>query len=332
VSIIRPTFSNRITRLLGVDIPIANAPMGGVATPVLVAAMAEAGAIPLLPGSVGTQVVQRDIRAMRQLTARRFGVNLPIAYVRDPSIVDMLVDEGIDFVTTSAGSPKAYTPILKDAGMTVFHAVLSLDAAKEAVDVGVDALVVEGFEGAGLRGGQEVSSMVLLPLIARNVDVPIVAAGGIADGVSMAAAFALGAEGVQMGTRMLASSESVVHRNLKQAIVGASEVDTVLVNRPNRRTFRVLRTEVSESLEWTTDEEAVGRSIAKGGEIYLDGDLSAAIACVGQVSGRIDEVLPVAEIIRRTVDEFGEVVSRLGKDHMTERGEDLVGTAPARRP
>ena len=312
-----PTFDNRITRLLGVDIPIANAPMGAVATPILAAAMAEAGAIALVPGSIGTEAVRRDIRTMRQLTRKRFGVNLPIAYVRDPAIVDMLLEESIDFVTTSAGSPKKYTPILKEAGLTVFHAVLSLESAKEAIDVGVDALVVEGCEGAGLRGGHEVSSMVLLPQIAGNVTVPVIAAGGIADGASMAAAFALGAEGVQMGTRMLASSESVVHRNLKQAVVQAAETDTVLINRHNGQSFRVLRTRTAESIEWATEADPVSGLLAKcGSEIYQKGNLEGAIACVGQVSGRIDEVLPVAEIVRRTVEEFGDVAYRLAKDHL----------------
>jgi enoyl-[acyl-carrier protein] reductase II len=163
-----------------------------------------------------------------------------------------------------------------------------------------------------------VSSMVLLPHIAGNVDVPIIAAGGIADGVSMAAAFALGAEGVQMGTRMLASAESLVHRNLKQAVVDAAETDTLLLNRHNRQSFRVLRTNTAESIEWTTEGDPVSRLLGLcGSEIYQQGNLEGSIACVGQVSGRIKEVLPVAEIVRRTVSEFGNVISRLAADHFS---------------
>ena len=192
MSITSPTFDNRITRLLGVTIPIANAPMGFVANTNLVAAMAEAGAIGLVPGSVGTVAARKDIRAMRERTDRPFGVNIPISFVQDPAIIDMLVEERVDFVTTSAGSARKYTPILKEAGLTVLHVVLSLESARRAVDAGVDGLVVEGSEGAGLRGRQEISSMVLLPLITSHLDVPVIAAGGIADGVSMAAAFALG--------------------------------------------------------------------------------------------------------------------------------------------
>jgi enoyl-[acyl-carrier protein] reductase II len=204
-------FDNRITRLLGVDVPIANSPMGFVAKPDLVAAVAMAGGIGLVPGSMGIDGAREDIKRVRDMTDRPIGVNLPIAYVRDPSIADMLVEEHIPFVTTSAGSPKAYTPVLKAAGITVLHVVTSLDTAKKAVDAGVDGLVVEGIEGAGLKGNTEVASSVLLPLLAHKLDVPLIAAGGIADGMSMAAAFALGAEGVQMGTRMLASVESNVH-------------------------------------------------------------------------------------------------------------------------
>src|SRR4051794_17307539 len=213
----RAHFDNRITRLLGAEVPIANSPMGLVAKPDLVAAVARAGGIALVPGSLGIAAAQEDIRRVRQMTDRPFGVNLPIAYVEDPSIADMLVDEGIPFVTTSAGSPMAYTPVLKAAGITVLHVVTSLASAQEAVAAGVDGLVVEGIEGAGLKGRTEVASSVLLPLLAARLDVPMIAAGGIADGASMASAFALGAEGVQMGTRMLASVESNVHDGLKQA-------------------------------------------------------------------------------------------------------------------
>jgi len=320
LTISSPSFDNRITRLLGVDIPIANAPMGFVAGTNLVAAMAEAGAIGLVPGSVGTVEARRDIRAMRERTDRPFGVNIPIAFVRDPTIVDMLVEERVDFVTTSAGSASKYTPILKDAGLTVFHVVLSLESAKRAIDAGVDGLVVEGSEGAGLRGRQEVSSMVLLPLIASQVDVPVIAAGGMVDGASMAAAFALGAEGVQMGTRMVASRESAVHDNLKQAVVDASETDTLLLNRHNGRSLRVLRTKTSEALELVTEGDPVTELLATIRPlVYEQGELEGSIPCVGQVSGRIDEVLPVSEIIHRTLVEFDAVIRRLAEGHLTGR-------------
>ena len=311
-----PHFDNRITRLLGVDVPIANSPMGFVAKPALVAAVAQAGGIGLVPGSIGIDWARKDIKRVRDLTDRPVGVNLPIAYVQDPSIADMLVDEGIPFVTTSAGSPMAYTPILKAAGIKVLHVVTSLDTAKEAVDAGVDGLVVEGIEGAGLKGKTEVASSVLLPLLARSLDVPLIAAGGIADGVSMAAAFALGAEGVQMGTRMLASVEANVHDGLKQAVLRASETDTVLVNRQNGRPLRVLRTETTAALEFATEGDPMSELLANVLATYTEGIVENSLPSVGQVAGRIDSLLPVAEIMRNTVEEFGEVVGQLGERYL----------------
>ncbi|WP_037043088.1 NAD(P)H-dependent flavin oxidoreductase [Pseudonocardia halophobica] len=309
------TFANRVTQLLGVDVPILQAPMGYIAKPRLVAAVSEAGAMGLVPGSLGVDEVREDIRRTRDLTDKPFGVNLPLAFVKDPAIVDMIVEEGVRFVTTSAGSPTAHTPRLKEAGLTVFHVVPSLRGAQKAIEAGVDGLVVEGSEGAGFKAPREVSSMVLLPLVAAQVGVPIVAAGGIADGRSMAAAFALGAEGVQMGTRMVATEESPVHRNMKDAVVAAAETDTMLINKHNGKQVRVLRTEATAPFEIAT----AGDPMALLGNIhglYRDGDLNASLAQLGQVAGRIGAVEPVAEIIRRTVAEFEETLGGLAKRYL----------------
>jgi len=313
---VQPTFDNRVTRLLGVDIPIFQAPMGHVAKPPLVAAVSEAGAMGLVPGSLGTDVVRDDIRRTRELTSKPFGVNLPLAFLRDPAIVEMIVEEGVEFVTTSAGSPDKYGPILKEAGLIVFHVVPTLKGAQRAVDAGVDGLVVEGSEGAGFKNPRDVTSMVLLPLIASKLDVPIVAAGGMADGRSMTAAFALGAEGVQMGTRMLSSHESGVHWNMKQAVLDAAETDTMLINQHNRRPVRVLRTETTERFELATEGdpmELLGNTLA----LYDGGEIEGTLPQLGAVAGRIEEILPAAEIIRRTVEEFGDVLDRLAQRYVT---------------
>ena len=164
-------------------------------------------------------VIRDEIRKMRDLTDKPFGVNIAQAFVRDPSIVDFVVDQGVKFVTTSAGSPTKYTAALKDAGLTVFHVVPNLVGALKAVDAGVDGLIVEGGEGGGFKSPRPVASMVLLPLVVSKVDVPVIAAGGFVDGPTMAAALALGAEGVQLGTRMVSSAESPMHDNWKQAVV-----------------------------------------------------------------------------------------------------------------
>ena len=263
-----------------------------------------AGGIGLVPGSMGIDISREDIKRVRDMTDRPFGVNLPIAYVQDPSIADMLVEERIPFVTTSAGSPMAYTPVLKAAGIKVLHVVTSLDTAKEAVDAGVDGLVVEGIEGAGLKGQTEVASSVLLPLLAHKLEVPLIAAGGVADGISMAAAFALGAEGVQMGTRMLASVESNVHDGLKQAVLDASETGTVLVNRQNGRPLRVLRTETTAALEFATDGDPMRELLPNVLATYTEGIVENSLPSMGQVAGRIDSLLPVADIMRKTIEEF----------------------------
>jgi enoyl-[acyl-carrier protein] reductase II len=230
--------------------------------------------------------------------------------VRDPGIVDFVIDQGIEFVTTSAGSPVRYTAQIKAAGLTVFHVVPTLHGALKAVEAGVDGLVVEGGEGGGFKNPRDVASMVLLPLVRSRVDVPIIAAGGMLDGATMAAAFALGAEGIQMGTRMVSSSESPVHENWKQAVVAAAETDTVMLNRHTSPALRALRTERSESLEFDTEHNAMelfGRAM----DLYFGGDMNAAVALGGQVAGRITEVRPVADIIRECADDCVSILRDL---------------------
>src|SRR3990170_4594426 len=244
MSTVTATFSNRVTDLLGVDIPIVQAPMGWITRAQLASAVSNAGAMGIIETSSGElDAVKDEIRLMRDLTDRPFGVNIAQAFVRDPNIAEFVIDQGVKFVTTSAGSPMKYTKVLKDAGLTVYHVVPTLAAALKAVEAGVHGLVVEGGEGAAFKSPPPVSTMVLLPLVRSPVDVPIIAAGGIVDGASMAAAFALGAEGVQMGTRMVSAAESPVHHNWKQAIVNAAETDTVFLNRFSRPGLRALRTE-----------------------------------------------------------------------------------------
>lgn len=309
------TFDNRVTRMFGVQIPIVQAPMGFIAKPALVSAVANAGAIGLVPGSLGIDEVREDIRETRRLTDRPFGVNLPIAFVQDIAIIDMIVEEGIRFVTTSAGSPDKHTRRLKDAGLTVFHVVPSLKAALKAVDAGVDGLVVEGSEGAGFKNPRDVTSMVLLPLVASRVDVPVISAGGIADGRSMAAAFALGAEGVQMGTRMVATIESPVHHNMKQAVVDAEETDTMMINQHAGRPVRVLRTEATAPFELSNEGNAMAL-LPNTLEMYRNGDLNNGLPQLGQVAGRIGAIQPVAAIIRETVAEFEAVVGGLADRYL----------------
>lgn len=255
--------------------------------------------------------VRDEIRKMRDLTDKPFGVNIAQLFVRDPKIVDFVVAQGVRFVATSAGDPSKHTAQLKSAGLTVFHVVPTLRAAAKAVEAGVDGLVVEGGEGGGFKNPRDVATMVLLPLVCSRVGVPVIAAGGICDGRSMAAGFALGAEGVQMGTAMVSAAESPVHANFKQAICDAAETDTVFLNRHHRPGLRALRTQHSEKLERLEKVELgeLGRVL----ELYFGGDMEASIALAGQVAGRIESVRPVAEILRETMREFAEVAERLGR-------------------
>mgnify|MGYP005989089205 CR=1 FL=1 len=305
-----PAFDNRVTRDLGVDIPIVQAPMGWIARSRLASAVSAAGACGIIETSSGElDAVREEIRAMRDLTDRPFGVNIAQAFVRDPSIAEFVIEQGVRFVTTSAGSPTRYTSVLKEAGLTVYHVVPTLSAALKAVDAGVDGLVVEGGEGGGFKSPTPVSTMVLLPLIRSRVDVPIIAAGGICDGPTMAAAFALGAEGVQMGTQMVACAESPVHDNWKHAILRAAETDTLFLNERHSPALRALRTERTERL--AVAEHNVFGDFGDPQALYFGGDMESAIALSGQVAGRIDEIRPVAGIIAETVAGFAATVERL---------------------
>ncbi|MBR9833941.1 MAG: nitronate monooxygenase [Alphaproteobacteria bacterium] len=305
----------RITEMLGIEKPIIQAAMGWIARSQLSSAFSNAGGMGIIETSSGDlEAVRREILKMRELTDKPFGVNVAQAFVRDPEIVQFVIDQGVKFVTTSAGNPKQYTAQLKEAGLTVFHVVPSLKAALGAIDAGVDGLIVEGGEGGGFKNPKDVASMVLIPQVCEAVDVPVVAAGGIMDGASMAAAFALGAEGVLMGTRILSSAESPVHQNWKDAIINADSTDTVFLNRHGGGpALRALRTERTSRIELEGVDNIFGE-FAGTQDVYFKGDLEAGIALTGQVAGRIKSVRPVAEILNETMAQFEQTVAHL--NHM----------------
>jgi len=305
---------NRITAMLGVEYPIVQAPMGYIARAQLAGAVSNAGGLGIIETSSGRlDEVRAEVKKMRELTDKPFGLNVALAFVRDPDIVKFVLDQGVKFVTTSAGDPMKIVGPLKDAGLNVFHVVPSLKAALRAIEAGVDGLVVEGGEGGGFKNPREVASMVLLPLICSKTDKPVIAAGGITDGRTMAAAFALGAEGVQMGTRMVSAAESPVHQNWKNAILDAEETSTVFLNRfgPGPA-LRALRTEKTTKFE----KEPPANIMSEFGnamDLYFGGDMEASIALSGQVAGRIDSIKPVKQIIDETVAEFHETVAQMAK-------------------
>jgi enoyl-[acyl-carrier protein] reductase II len=309
------TFSNRITQLTGTQYPIIQAPMGWIARSQLAAAVSNAGGLGVIETSSGElDNIKLEVAKMRELTDKPFGMNVALSYVRDSNIIDFVVEQGIKFVTTSSGSPSVCTKDFQAAGITVFHVVPTLEMALKALDAGVDGLVVEGGEGGGFKNPSPVSTMVLLPLIRSRCDVPIIAAGGIADGPSMAAAFALGAEGVQMGTRMLSCAESPVHSNWKEAIVNSRETDTVFLNQQGRPALRALKTELTAGLE-PLGKFNIMEHMANLQALYFGGDMEAAIPLQGQVGGRIDKVLSAQEIIDETMSGFNAAIDNLHRQY-----------------
>lgn len=287
--------------------------MGWIARSQLASAVSNAGGMGIIETSSGEfDAIRVEIKKMRQLTRKPFGVNIAQAFVRHPDIVSFIADEGVKFVTTSAGDPKVYCEALKNAGLTVFHVVPTLKAALRAVDCGVDGLIVEGGEGAGFKNARSlVSTMVLLPLVCEKVCVPVIAAGGLIDGRTMAAAFALGAEGIQLGTRMVSSAESPVHDNWKRAIVVSQETDTVVVTpQTGGMSMRTLRTAKTNAYEQAPPENMVS-DFKKILSLYFGGDLESSVAMTGQVAGRIDAIKPVAQIISEIVTEFQQTLRTL---------------------
>ena len=302
---------NRVTALTGTKYPIIQAPMGWIARSKLASAVSNADALGIIETSSGEiETCIAEIEAMPGLTNKPFGVNLPLLFLQDDSMVKFCVNAGVKFVTTSAGDPTKYVGILKDAGITVYHAVPSLAGAIKAADAGVDGLVVEGTEGGGFKSPEEVGLLVLIQSIKQNLDIPIIAAGGLVDGSGMAAVFAAGAEGIQMGTRFVSSKESPVHVNFKNKIIDSGIDGTMVLNKKSKPVIRALKTELTNSI----DEKGVMDMSAMMNikDLYFGGDMEAAPALSGQSSGLINEIKPVKQIIDEIIDEFNSTCNELG--------------------
>jgi enoyl-[acyl-carrier protein] reductase II len=284
--------------------------MGWIARSTLASAVSRAGGLGIIETSSGeTENCQREIRTM-VASGLPFGVNLPIRFLKDDAMLRFVCESGIRFVTTSAGSPAKFIAPLKAAGIVVYHAVPTVDAALKCVDAGVDGLVVEGGEGGGFKNPEEVSTLVLLQAIRERVDVPLIAAGGIVDGRGMAAAFALGAEAIQMGTRFVASAESPVHANYKQAIVDAQTTGTWMLNTKSSPCIRALKTEFTQTIH---EAGLMGPDSFTGiQQVYFGGDMNAAPALAGESAGLIHRVDSVEKIIADTVAQFQAIATRFG--------------------
>lgn len=302
---------NRFLAHSGARYPIVQAPMGWIARSALASAVCAAGGLGIIETSSGeTAICQAEILKMKALTDAPFGVNLPIRFLKDDAMLTFICQSGVKFVTTSAGSPAKFIAPLKAAGITVYHAVPTVDAALKSVAAGVDGLVVEGSEGGGFKNPEEVSTLVLLQAIRRVTDVPMVAAGGICDGKGMAAAFALGAEAVQMGTRFVSCAESPVHQNYKQAILDAKETGTLVLNKKASPCIRALKTARTTAIHEAGLMPA--DTFARLQDLYFGGDMEAAVGLAGETAGLIDEVRSARDIIADMVAEFHAITRRMG--------------------
>lgn len=302
---------NRVVKHTGSKYPIIQAPMGWIARSQLASAVCEAGGMGIIETSSGEiDNCKKEILKMSELTDKPFGVNLPLLFLKDDSMVKFCVDAGVKFVTTSAGDPTKYISVLKDAGITVYHAVPSLQGAIKAANAGVDGLVIEGTEGGGFKSPVEIGLLVLIQSIKQNIDLPLIAAGGIVDGAGMAAVFAAGAEGIQMGTRFVSSVESPVHRNFKDKIIDSGIDGTLILNKSSKPVIRALKSDLTINIDQKGEMDMSAMMNIKN--LYFDGDMEAAPALSGQSTGLINEIKPVKKIIEEIIDEFNSVCKKMG--------------------
>lgn len=306
---------NKITQLFNIKYPIIQGGMIWNSGYKLASAVSNAGGLGLIgAGSMYPEVLREHIQKCKKATDRPFGVNIPMLYPNIEEIMNIVVEEGVKIVFTSAGNPKTWTSFLKEKGITVVHVVSSSIFALKAQEAGVDAIVAEGFEAGGHNGRDETTTLTLIPMVKEKIQIPIIAAGGIATGRGMLAALILGADGVQAGSRFAASVESSAHDNFKQTIVNVKEGDTQLTLKelaPVRLIKNKFYNDVQELYaKGTSKEELIallGRARAKKG--MFEGDLEEGELEIGQIAGIIHEILPVEKIIQQMMADF-EIASK----------------------
>jgi len=304
---------NRITALFKIQYPIIQAGMIWNSGWKLASAVSNAGGLGLIgAGSMYPEVLREHIQKCKNATNKPFGVNVPMLYPNIEEIMKIIVDEDVKVVFTSAGNPKTWTSFLKDKGITVVHVVSSVKFAIKSEEAGVDAVVAEGFEAGGHNGREETTTFTLIPMVKEKVKIPVIAAGGIATGRGMLAAMVLGADGVQIGSRFVASFESSAHINFKNEVIKTEDGDTQLTLKelaPVRLIKNKFYSELQELyLQKPTIEqlkEKLGRARAKKG--MFEGDLENGELEIGQVAGLIHEIKPAADIINDIINEFNEV-------------------------
>ncbi|BAO54048.1 NAD(P)H-dependent flavin oxidoreductase [Nonlabens marinus] len=302
--------TNRITQLFNIKYPIIQGGMIWASGWKLASAVSNAGGLGLIgAGSMYPDVLREHIQKTKKATNQPYGVNVPLLYSDLDEILDIIIEEQVPIVFTSAGNPKTYTPQLKAAGIKVVHVVSSVKFALKSQEAGVDAVVAEGFEAGGHNGREESTTFTLIPQVAKAIDIPLLAAGGIATGRGMLAAITLGADGVQVGSRFVCTPEASSHMNFKKAIVEAGEGDTHLTLKelaPVRMMRNKFWNQVQELYKQSPSKEdltkLLGRARAKKG--MFEGDMDEGELEIGQVSGLIDDIVPAAQVVQDMVSEY----------------------------
>ena len=308
------SFSNRITQLFNIQYPIVQAGMIWASGWRLASAVSNAGGLGLIgSGSMYPEVLREHIQKCKAATDKPFGVNVPLMYAHTQKNIEIILEEGVKIIFTSAGNPKTYTSLFKERGITVVHVVSSSRFALKAEDAGCDGVVAEGFEAGGHNGREETTTMVLVPAVKKAVKIPVIAAGGIANGRQLLAAMVLGAEGVQMGSRFVCSDEASSHINFKEAVIKAQEGDTMLSLKkimPVRMMKNQFFNEAQEAeLRGATEEELralLGKGRSRIG--MFEGDLENGELEIGEVSALIKDIQPAGEIVKNVWQEFQEAL------------------------
>mgnify|MGYP000486459638 FL=1 len=304
---------NKITQLFNIKYPIIQGGMIWVSGYKLASAVSNAGGLGLIgAGSMYPDVLREHIQKCKKATDKPFGVNVPMLYPDIEKIMDIIVEEGVKIVFTSAGNPKTWTSFLKEKGITVVHVVSSVKFALKAEIAGVDAVVCEGFEAGGHNGREETTTFTLIPMVREQVKIPVIAAGGIGTGRGMLAALVLGADGVQIGSRFAATEESSAHQNFKKAILAVKDGDTQLtlkelapVRLIKNKFYNEIQKLYGENSSTEKIKELLGRARAKKG--MFEGDLDEGELEIGQIAGLINEIKPAKEVLNEIMDEFLEV-------------------------
>ncbi|TLM79472.1 MAG: enoyl-[acyl-carrier-protein] reductase FabK [Actinobacteria bacterium] len=304
----------RLTKLLAIEHPIIQGGMAWTATAELAAAVSNAGGLGIIgAGHMPTDVLREQIRGTKALTTSPFGVNLMLLTPHIDELVQLCLDEGVPAVTTGAGNPGKYMAALKEHGIRVLTVVPSVALARRMESIGADAVIGEGMEAGGHIG--ELTTMVLIPQLADAVDVPVVAAGGIADGRGVAAVFALGADGVQVGTRFMCATECTIHPAVKERILKARDRDTIVTGYSTGHPVRVIQNKLSKLLqELDRDNKPQELEALGSGKLSLcmrDGDLEMGSIMAGQCASMVDSIQPAAEIVAEMMTEASDVLRRM---------------------